>query len=267
MSANKIGRNSPCPCPHESLPEYLKNEPDFGVRETFNDKLFDEFMKELNEYTHRIAFRPARERLLARISSTTHGAATASRIPDVGARPSGLGGNRDQIHDGGEQTRRRLTMSTRAERKREARKADRRGKERRFVEAFLDEKASGWRCSNETFLPDDTLRPLLVAGARAAGADMTTVFVTAHEDVNDTTHPLDDGTELHLAVPPQGGDALQSATELFRRIVTGWSFIANIQHGGNDGYAEMCKDCVAVVVKEHASLIQELAAAYAKQAA
>jgi len=61
--------------PHESLPEHLKNEPDFGVRETFNHKLFDEYMKELNEYTERIAFRPARDRLLARINSTTQAAA------------------------------------------------------------------------------------------------------------------------------------------------------------------------------------------------
>jgi hypothetical protein len=166
--------------------------------------------------------------------------------------------------------RRRSMMSTKATRKRAAQKADRRSKERRFVEAFLDEKGPGWRCSNDTFLSDDTLRPLLVAGARAAGADMTSIFVYAATENGShmsDVHLNEDKTELHLPVPPKGGDALQSATKLFRRIVVGWSLIANVQHGGKDNYTEMCNHCIDEIVKEHAPLVQALAGLYAKQAA
>jgi hypothetical protein len=171
-------------------------------------------------------------------------------------------------------------MSTKAERKRKAVKQarkgsaetsalsrDRRSKARVAVEAYLDSEMPGWRLSNQSFVADETLRPLLVAGAKAAGADLTSVFVHADENANDHTHPHDNGRELHLAVPPKGGDALQSATELFRRIVRGWSFITNIQSGRNDGRAEMCNDCIEAVVEEHAPLIQDLAGVYAVLAA
>lgn len=142
-------------------------------------------------------------------------------------------------------------MSTKAERKRNAvkqaregtaataafaRSLERKRKARGGVEADLSPETGGC-IANASFLPDETLCQLVIAGAKAAGADMTGVFVFAYpaETAEDNAHLSEDRQELHLPVPPKGGDALKSATELFHRIVLGWSFIANVQHGGKDG--------------------------------
>jgi hypothetical protein len=162
-------------------------------------------------------------------------------------------------------------VSTKAERKRKAVKQAREGTAATTAFARRPERKRKARVGveNASFLPDETLRQLLVAGANAAGADTTGVFVFAYpaETAEDNAHLSEDRQELHLPVPPKGGDALQSATELFQRIVLGWSFIANVQHGGKNGYAEMCNDCLDAVVKEHRSLVEALAGAYRTQAA
>jgi hypothetical protein len=124
---------------------------------------------------------------------------------------------------------------------------------------------------NESFLLDTSLRSLLVVGAEAAGAQPRGLFVHVVESVEDGTHTegRDAGQRLglHLTIPPKGGDALESAAELFRRIVTGWSFITNVQIGNQDRRTACCNDCIAAIVKEHAPVIQAVAGVYAKQAA
>jgi hypothetical protein len=132
------------------------------------------------------------------------------------------------------------------------------------------EAGTGFHLDNASFLPDASLSQLLTLGAKAASADQAFVFVHVDESVDDGTHAVGqkgERLELHLTIPPKGCDALQSATELFRRIVTGWSFITNIQIGNNDHRAACCNRCIEVVVKEHAPVIEALARVYAKQAA
>lgn len=138
------------------------------------------------------------------------------------------------------------------------------------IKAQKQANTGAFQLINESFLPDASLRSLLVVGAKAAGAQTRGLFVHVVEGVDDDTHV--EGREegqrlgLHLTIPPNGGDALESATEIFRRIVTGWSFITNIQIGNNDCRAACCKDCIAEIVKEHASVIEALAGVH-KQAA
>jgi hypothetical protein len=142
---------------------------------------------------------------------------------------------------------------------------------KKAVKAEKQAESAAFRLMNESFLSDESLRSLLVVGAEAAGAKPAGLFVHVVENVEDGTHT--EGREigqclgLHLTIPPKGGDALQSATELFRRIVMGWSFITNVQIGNKDRRAACCNECIAAIVKEHAPVIQAVTGVYTKQAA
>lgn len=116
-----------------------------------------------------------------------------------------------------------------------------------------------FQLDNKSSAPNGLLNQLLLVGGLAARAKTAGIRVYAQDtDGAAEAHPHNDGKELHLPVPMDLHDPLRTAKELFRRIVTGWSFIANIQSGRNDGYAEMCKDCIEAIVKEHEELLRRI---------
>jgi hypothetical protein len=142
---------------------------------------------------------------------------------------------------------------------------------KKAIKAQKQAETGAFQLINESFLPDASLRSLLVMGAEAAGAQTRGLFVHVIESDDDDTYTVgrEEGERLglHLAIPPKGGDALESTTELFQRIVTGWSFIRNVQIGNKDSGDAWCEDCVAAIVKEHAPVIRAAAGVYTKQAA
>jgi len=131
-------------------------------------------------------------------------------------------------------------------------------------------KKPDFRLVNDSFLADALVSRVLATAGKAV--DARTAHVMVHtieieiEPDDENGVDQDSGKLMHLVVPPPKDSECpaQMATELFRRAVLGWSFVREVQEGGDRMISSICKHCIAAIVadEKYAGLIQKVADAY-----